>query len=215
MYLEIVYSPTSLFSLKSSEATNSASKSLFVPSPYSIKMALINGILTNGEELNFELIRDLKLLIGFNGDIIVNNSFLKLQKDNRDKNIAFQSTVGFREYLFLNGELHIAVELDRDSLEYINDLVKWFARINYFGKRGSFFQFQSYKSVDNLEEFYMKKFGDSIGTVQSLDDMPKKAKFEDISSYHKGSVKRESNFYTFPFKFGKANRSFSEYKLDV
>jgi hypothetical protein len=214
-YLEIEYSPTSLFSLKSSEATNSASKSLLVPSPYSIKMALINGILTGGDELNFELIRDLKLHIGFKGNIVVNNSFVKYQKENRDKSIAFQPTVGYREYLFLDGTLYIALELDRDSLEYINDLVKWFARINYFGKRGSFFQFQSYKSVDDLEEFYMKKFGDSIGTVQSLDDMPKKAKFEDISNYHKNKGKRESNFYTFPFKFGKANRSFSEYQLNI
>jgi hypothetical protein len=196
MYLEFIYSPTSLFSLKSSEATNSASKSLLIPSPYSIKMALLNA--THGEE--FETIRDLQIHIGFKGNIIANNSFLKLQKENRDKSIAFQSTVGFREYLFLDGKLHIAVE--NGNME----LVKWFAKINYFGKRGSFFQLTKFGKVEKLENFYMKPLEEGAGIVQSLDDMSKKAKFENVSNYHGGSAKREKKFYTLPFRFGKRER---------
>ena len=46
MWLEIIYKPTSLFSLKLSSSTNSAGKTLPCPSPYSVKMALLNAIIT-------------------------------------------------------------------------------------------------------------------------------------------------------------------------
>lgn len=42
----VKYLPTALFSLKDSNSTNSGAKSLFLPSPYSIKMALLNQIIT-------------------------------------------------------------------------------------------------------------------------------------------------------------------------
>ena len=47
MWLAVSYQPTSLFSLKLSSATNSAGKSLPVPSPYAVKMALLNAIITS------------------------------------------------------------------------------------------------------------------------------------------------------------------------
>ena len=43
-----VFQPTTLFSLKDSNSTNSGAKSLFLPSPYAIKMAILNQAITIG-----------------------------------------------------------------------------------------------------------------------------------------------------------------------
>jgi len=59
----VIYKPTALFSLKDSNATNSGAKSLFMPSPYSIKMAILNQAITldgvdfNGKKNQFFSIR--------------------------------------------------------------------------------------------------------------------------------------------------------------
>ena len=42
MWLEVEYIPTSLFSFKDINATNTAARSLLIPTPFAVKMALIS-----------------------------------------------------------------------------------------------------------------------------------------------------------------------------
>ncbi|MBK9150373.1 MAG: hypothetical protein IPM26_04965 [Saprospiraceae bacterium] len=159
----VKYLPTALFSLKDSNATNSGAKTLFLPSPYSIKMALLNQIIIaegietfNQREVEiikgkkkktekresevFELIRDANisyfLLRG--SRFCVNNAFVKILKPARE-NPGFDRTVSFREYIHITHPLEIIFEVsDLSQSEFLKNYLH---KINYFGKRGCFFSF--------------------------------------------------------------------------
>src|SRR6266498_2485319 len=139
MWLTAVYHQVSLFSLKPSDATSTGGRSLLVPTPFSIKMALLDVALRlYGEGSGstfFPLIRDLGIALSPPPQIIVNNSFVRIQKpfedkkgnqkkgrdtaieddisistDNKKKGL-FIPTVAFREYVQYNGPLAVAVEV--------------------------------------------------------------------------------------------------------
>ena len=60
-WLVLEYLPTSLFTLKISTATNKGGKTLFVPTPYSIKLSFINeAFRIGGEGLAREIFGDIK-----------------------------------------------------------------------------------------------------------------------------------------------------------
>ena len=48
MKFSVVYKPTALFSLRDSNSTNSGAKSLFLPSPYAVKMAFLSQAISLG-----------------------------------------------------------------------------------------------------------------------------------------------------------------------
>lgn len=228
MYLKIDYEPTSLFSLKKSEATNSAGKSLFSPSPYSIKMALLNAIITydslDSAKENFNLIRDLEISYRLPNNIVVNNCFIKIMKDN-DKAAPeekllnpFKTTVAFREYVYLGGIISFAVESNTNTEQQQNYefLQKWFMHINYFGKKGCFFQFVNSEIITDLDKsHYSSILIDSLrsGLVYQMDDMSDKNDFEDISSYSKKKPKRDKKLFVLPYKLVESNKNYSYYKV--
>ncbi|EYE89418.1 hypothetical protein Q428_02925 [Fervidicella metallireducens AeB] len=208
MWLEVVYRPTSLFSLRKSEATNPAAKTLISPSPYSVKMALINACITffslDLALEKFELIRDLEILFNLPQYFCINNSFVKIQKEPKVKENgkAFQPTVAFREYIYYNDTVKIAFKTNNESEEKFLKLL--LMRINYFGKRGSFFQYSCYNSyTDELPDGYCYLF-----TKESIDDNKKKilikmddfsheAKFENISNYSESKAMRDTKIFLF------------------
>lgn len=251
MWLKIKYSPTTLFSLKNSSATNSAGKSLLTPSPYSVKMALLNAIITydslDTAQANFSLIRDLEMRFSIPNSLIVNNCMIKIQKPKRHdiskkeksnlKEKGFSEdeikqlqrrrmeedpigdTVAFREYVYLNDNIEIAIDLNAERiilLEEIEFLKKWFIHINYFGKKGCFFQFISADVVEELEE---SKFctiisdGFKSGVFMKMDDVDKKADFESMNNYNsKKKAKRINTIYTFPISIKKTSKTYSFYE---
>jgi len=94
MSFSVKYKPTALFSLKDSNSTNSGAKALLLPSPYSIKMAVINQAIVSGGDLEyleakgsklFQFIRDAKISFFIPQETFfsVNNSFLKIAKPVR------------------------------------------------------------------------------------------------------------------------------------
>jgi len=247
MWLEIEYEPVSLFSLKRSSATNSASKSLPCPSPYSVKMALLNAIITFDSidiaKQNFELIRDLNIRFKLPDHWVVNNCMIKIHKPKRNEfsskekaelrnqgysnedirnmeNVKkytnpFQSTVAFREYVFLSNVLKIVVEIKQDN-HNIKLLKKWFMHINYFGKKGCFFQFKDAKICKSLPNGYSEIIGERFpaGIMYALDDVVKdnKTKFENMDNYDSTKAKRESKIVVFPYKMTKSNKTFSMFE---
>ena len=143
MRFSVKYLPTALFSLKDSNSTNSGAKALFLPSPYAIKMAILNQAISTGGELEkleqkkskeFMYIRDAEVSYRIieGSYFCVNNSFVKILKPDRN-NPGFAQTVAFREYLYLSHPLEIIFKVEKEEAK--NYLMKYLHRINYFGKR--------------------------------------------------------------------------------
>ncbi len=225
MWLEIIYKPTSLFSLKLSSSTNSAGKTLPCPSPYSVKMALLHAIITYDSletaQENFDLIRDLDLHFCLPETFVVNNCMIRILKDNDKVSKIlkainpFKSTVAFREYVYLSDEIHIAFDISNISDEEVAFLQKWFARINYFGKRSCFFQFSGFNKKETLPNNYVKVFDKSFspGIMFPMDDVDKKAEFKNMDNYDfKTKAKRTEKIYIFPYKQVEANKNYTFFK---
>ncbi len=220
MWLEIEYSPTSLFSLKSSSATSSAGKTLFSPSPYAAKMAMLNAVITYDSietaKDNFDLIKGLDIQFRLPEQFIVNNCMIKISKHNRagDENDPFMSTVAFREYIYFSGNIRIAINLSELAKEHIDFLKKWFMHINYFGKKGCFFQFIKFTEVTELNNEYSlilnDKFGNlAPGTIIEMDDFDEDSVFDNINAFSKAKGKRRSRFYILPILMEKASKDFT------
>lgn len=231
MWLKVKYSPTTLFSLKNSSATNSAGKSLLTPSPYSVKMALLNAIIIyDSLEIakdKFDLIKDLEMRFSVPEALTVNNCLIRILKDN-DKakkevkvDKPFKTTIAFREYVYLDDDIEIAINLNSERIIFpgeINFLKKWFMHINYFGKKGCFFQFKSFEEVEELDD---SKFcsvvsdGFKPGIFMQMDDVDKKADFESMNNYNhskKAKAKRIANVYSFPVSLKKMSKTYSFYE---
>lgn len=165
MWLIGVYHQVSLFSLKPSDVSSTGGRSLLVPTPFSIKMALLDcGLRLYGKESGedlFNMLRGLAIAVNPPIRIVVNNCFVRIQKpyepkqskeqrdllaeeegflDNKKKGQLIPS-IGFREYVAYNGPLGIALNTENTLVR--DRLALLLPQITSFGKRGSFFQIDS------------------------------------------------------------------------
>jgi hypothetical protein len=223
MWLEIVYRPTALFSLKQSKATSSGAKSLLTPSPFVVKMALLNVIITYDSlqlaKDKFNLVRNLDMRFSPPDKLVVNNCFLKIQKEKRieskiNEYDTFQSTVAFREYVYFNGNIKIAINLNNLENDQVKFLKKWFMHINYFGKKGCFFQFIKFIESKTIGEEYTNLLDDrfsnlSPGLITEMDDFGENATFDNVNTYSSAKTKRKRKFYVLPVKMERANKNFT------
>src|SRR5438045_3569104 len=78
------YLPVALFSLKSALATASGGKTVLVPTPYAVKMALLDAaIRSRGVDAGryiFPIIRDLRVALDPPARLVVLNSFGKVRR---------------------------------------------------------------------------------------------------------------------------------------
>lgn len=215
-----VFRPTSLFSLKDSSSTNSGAKSLLLPSPYAIKMALINQAITlDGVDFNeggkkneyFKFIRDVEITFFLEGHFCVNNCFVKILKPSRSKPGEVQETVSFREYVFIQKPIELIFNV-KDEQQAIF-LKKYLHKINYFGKRGCFFQFLEYKNQPSKPNVIAMNSGSLMeGMVQEYDDFFEKIPFEKVNNYGGAStVKRKKEIYLLPLRREKSSKSYTNY----
>lgn len=221
MKFSVIYKPTTLFSLKSSNATNSGAKSLFLPSPYAIKMAVLNQAITVGGELEnlikknsneFSYVRDAKIeyYIPDNSSFCVNNSFVKILKPARE-GFGYIQTVAFREYVHISNDIEIVFEVENNEAKLF--LQKYLHRINYFGKKGCFFQFVEYSdnpNQTNVREFTSDNF--IPGIIEEYDDFDIRTTFENVNNYSKKRTKRVKKILTLPLIKMASSKSFSHYK---
>jgi hypothetical protein len=201
MWLILTYNPTSLFSLRYSSATAAGAKSLVVPTPYTIKMALLVAAirwrgLDYARNEAFPKVRDIRpIRIRPAEYAVVNRCFLKYQKLREDKTakagreadylppIGYLSTVGFREYVYLRGYWDIGLPVDAaDDAVLLSSLA---VRVNYFGKRGSFVQFLGSEVAAELPAGFSSPLADSFSTgaqgiLQPLDDMAPSLTFDEV-----------------------------------
>ena len=218
------FQPTALFSLKDSAATNSGAKSLFLPTPYAIKMALLNAAITFGEELDllsekdsatFAFVRDAKITYRIPDDIsfCVNNTFIKILKPARDEP-GYQKTVSFREYVNITRAVDIIIKCsNKDAIAFWK---RYLHRISYFGKQGCFFQFlgycEDYVSA-NVVPFLLNNGEIKPGVLQAFDDFNEAATFDMVNSFSATKPKRQSIIYLIPVRVLKSSKSFTHYRL--
>jgi hypothetical protein len=214
------YLPTTLFSLKDSRSTNSGAKSLFLPSSYAIKMALLNQAITIGGDIEkletknskeFTYIRDTKITFHIcdGSNFCVNNSFVRILKPARDGR-GLQQTVAFREYVFLSHPVEIIFAVKDENAK--NYLKQYLHKINYFGKRGCFFQFLEY--LDKPNETNVKTFDikDGIrGILQEYDDFDVNSIFENVSNSSSSISRRKKEIFVLPISRVSSSKSFSHY----
>ncbi|BAZ12991.1 hypothetical protein NIES4071_48250 [Calothrix sp. NIES-4071] len=196
-WLTVIYQPVSLFSLKRYDATSMAVRSNLIPTPYAIKMALLKVLLESQgkhHENDFDLwikhqfiwIRDLHIYVMPPEQLVVNRNGYKLRyydqtADKADKSrttIPMQDGFVFREWIHLQGDLQICC----GKTTRLDELTQLFAQINYFGKRGCFFQFLPGATQETSEPMFTSDPSTSF-TIQPMDDLGKKTTFNRINPF--------------------------------
>lgn len=212
-----VYRPTALFSLKDSNATNAGAKALLLPSPYAIKMAIISRAISYGgvdfckNETLFNYIRDTRISYFISGGYCVNNYLVKIRKPSSTTT----STVRFREYVFQQKDLEIIFDVkDLNAKEFLQ---RFLYTINYFGKRGCFFQFVEYKEVPstpNVLQFDVNNLSQG-GILQEYDDFDPSVTFEIVNNYSPEQTKemRYRTILLLPLIQTGASKTYTSYKV--
>ncbi|GIV84805.1 MAG: hypothetical protein KatS3mg052_1812 [Candidatus Roseilinea sp.] len=218
------YQPTSLFSLKHSDATSTGGKSLLVPTPFAIRTALLDAaIRTAGVGIGpqaFEQIKSLRLAIRPPTYAAVTGALVKVLKPEREpeRGRAMQRTIAFREYVHLAGVLSLAFGGDEATLQAI---APWLMQISYFGKRGSFMQLLEKPTLQpELPPGFVSLSGNSTsfpvdGTLQLLDDYSPNLQFGQVDIYNDARLKQTDRprlRVVLPYRLRPSARPFTFYE---
>jgi len=181
MWLIAKYQPVGIFSLKVGVATSTGAKTLFLPTPFAIRTALLDAaIRTHGLKTaveTFEIVKTLNIAAFPPEKIVVTNLFTKVLKpkrsdskskkanqsendeldeqtenSNTEDEEAMQRTISFREYAYLAGDLDLAFDGTEANLRQIRELLY---QVTYFGKRGSFFQLLNLSEQNEISEGFV------------------------------------------------------------
>jgi len=228
MWVIAEYQATALFSLKPATATASGGKTLLVPTPFAIKMALVDiGCRLLGRERTIEMWDWLgTATVGLKPtpDVVVNNTFIKILRPPKKAkpNEPFQQTIAYREYAQLAGDFSIAIDVDEQ--EHADILRRWFAHINYIGKRGSFIQLQAIPQVQERLTSDWIIVGEALedgfaldSVLTQLDDTGEDATFDIVNIY---SGKRMTmgkhrilHHVALPYQRVRSSRGYTHYRL--
>jgi len=188
-WLVLEYAPVATFELRPSNTTKTGGKTLLCPTPYTIKMALLDRMiryygLDYGRDA-FPVIRDLGVWLRPPEAVAINRTFQKILRPPF-KNSAWTSTIAMREFCVQAGTLGIALSLPGDDL--LSALTEMATAINYFGQRGSFYQIESGYESDGPPAGYVDATGPTqtrlMGFLQRMDDMHPEATFDDVSAFN-------------------------------
>lgn len=224
-WLEAVYQPTTLFSLRPSWATSTGGKSLLLPSPYSLKLAILDVALrTSGQQAGqtaWPWIRDLQIGIRLPSQIVVINLFAKILKLRRKPAPPgsadmgpFQKTIGYREYVYHPEPIRLAFNIAQTHSARLNE---WLLQVNYLGKRGGLVQLLDRPQLvaDIAGYVLLTKSAEQFplhGLVQQLDDCDAKMKFEEADIYNSKKPKRVTRHIVIPYRLKQSSRSYSLYE---
>lgn len=233
------YAPTSLFSLRPALSTASGAQTLLVPTPFAIKMALVDvAISLFGVETGaawWTIIRDLEVALDLPEALVVNKTFIKIQRPTRVTKSNLEEveeakatgvyplgpTIAFREFVLFGGEIGLAVRPrvvdDRPALGQM------LAQINYLGKRGGFLQLQAPPEVvGDLDERWtvLTRPAQSFlinGTLQMLDDCGAGLSWEHVNVYTSKSIRLNSDervlrSVVLPYRLLRSSYRFSLYE---
>ncbi len=224
-WIQAVYQPTTLFSLRPSWATSSGGKSLLLPSPYALKMAVLDAAIRTSGEIKAEKawlwIRDMDIGIQLPSQLVVTNLFakiLRLRRNPAEPGSAdfgpFQKTIAYREYVYLPEPITLAFDVADAQTAQLSD---WLAQINYLGKRGGFMQLLAPPNplADRTDFTLLTASMSSFpvhGLVQQLDDCDPKMKFVEANIYESKKPKRVVRHIVLPYQLKRSSRAYSLYE---
>lgn len=214
MWVTARYVATSLFSLRPALSTASGAQSLLVPTPYAIKMALVDAAIRRfglGAGVNWwPTLRALDIALDVPEIVVVNKTFIKIQRKTdlpKQKGVDKEAfitgkldegkwplspTIAFREFVLFGGELGIALGGSDSTIDV--PLADLLTQVNYLGKRGGFFQLQSLpKTAEALDDRWTMLTRPAStfpinGTLQMLDDCGANLTWEHVDVYTSKSI---------------------------
>ncbi len=197
------YAPTSLFSLKTSMATSSVGKTLLVPTPYSIKMALVDAAFRSGRGGDASvLVEDLAkttVSIGVPEHAAVTHTIVKIRQEPKARKPLepYIAAVAYREFVYVHGEWRWAFDLATMPRRAADAIVSLLPVVNYIGKRGSFVQYLGVSRIDCLDTSFTQPFDlGNLGIPQRvhlavLDDFGPEANLDALNSYSATPMRRD------------------------
>lgn len=234
------YLPVAPFSLKPAAATSSGGKTLLAPTPYAIKMALLDAAIRTkgvgeGERL-LPFLRDLSVAIALPDDLLVIKGFSKIQRPLKDKNDEqkameaqarghwpMQPTIAYREYVYYRDAFQLAFSSPGEEALSV-ELSRLLTCINYFGKRGGFMQImEPPRQQEHLpENLFTELTAEGLqqfhpdGTLQVLDDCGKSLTFQRANIYSAERItmgkERILRHIVLPYTLKRSSRSYSWYR---
>lgn len=235
MWLIAEYKPVTLFSFRSGPATSSGAKTLFLPTPFAIRTALLDaGIRAKGVgqgPASFAWIKALSIAIRPPERVVVTNLFAKILKPTRKEEAekAMDRTIAFREYAYLDGTVSLALGAAEGHMEELRALL---AQVNYFGKRGCFFQLlRPPKRVEALPKGFVPMDGVYLqdaevrgqlaevfvpGIIQPMDDWGQELTYEKVNIYTDAEIApgkdRVRKGVILPYRLVRSSKGFSYYE---
>lgn len=232
MWLVAEYQPTTLFSLKPALSTSSGAKTLLLPTPFAIKMALLDVVckiegVAEGEAV-WPALRDLTVALRPASQVVVTNLFAKILKPRRSRPKPgeadagpLQKTIAYREYAHFGGSLGIALQIDGKT--DVGRLSRWLLGINYLGKRGGFMQLQAPPAqCETLPDGFLIIDGETPASfpvqsmMQQLDDCARSLTFDKANIYTRARITlgkdRVLRHTILPYKVAASSRSYTLYE---
>ncbi|MGB1288831.1 MAG: hypothetical protein ACPG7F_20025, partial [Aggregatilineales bacterium] len=233
MWMIAMYRATSLFSLKPATATASGGRTLLVPTPYAIKMALLDvmcrliGQAAAGAAWD-DWLGQVDIALRPAQAVVVNNTFIRILRPPKKAKPGqpFQRTIAYREYAQLAGDFGIALLLSDDAPDDVVALAqRAFVHVNYLGKRGGFVQLQAVpQQMPALPDDFLQ-IGDTLkdgfaldAVLTQLDDTGEKATFEVVNIYNRSKritsgKHRVLHHVALPYERVKSSRGYTHYRL--
>lgn len=231
------FRPVALFSLRPANATVSGGKTLITPTPFAIKMALLDAAIRLwGRDQGAEWwpqIRDLAVAVALPDQLLVVKTFQRILRPQGLRDRFGTGLVGpwganivYREYVQFDTSAAIQIAIqdmhtDAEALPWI-DL---FSQINYFGKRGGFFQFMGVYASEELDDAFTllnepSAGFDPRGLMQLLDDCGPEMTFAHADIFDPAHPRlninepngRILNVVVLPYAQASAGRNFTAYQ---
>lgn len=194
------YEATSLFSLKPAMATSSGGRTLLIPTPFAVKMAILDVIIrtegvSTGQAL-WPLLCELTIAVRPARLLVVNHTFTRILKPRRKpaeggsaRAGPLQKTIGYREYVYMDGPFALGLQISEEVIH--QRWQGWLAGIQSLGKRGSFVQL---RAIPTLHERLPQGFTILDGVlpatfsrdslIQEVDDSAPHTAFTRVNIYH-------------------------------
>lgn len=234
MWLIAEYQPVTLFSFRSGLATSSGAKTLFLPTPFAIRTALLDAAIRTfglaAGRLAFDWIKALSIAVRPPERVVVTNLFAKVLKPSRkeEANEPMARSIAFREYAQLDGPVALAFNVPEDRASELKALL---AQINYFGKRGSFFQLldipreslelpADYSLLDGMalssEGMSQLPAAIPLGMIQIVDDWGESLTFAKVNIYSDEKIvlgkDRVRKSVVLPYRLVRSSKGYSLYE---
>lgn len=232
MWVAAEYEATALFSLKPATATSSGGRTLPVPTPFAVKMALLDVacrvIGVSGARAVWPWLNECRVALRPAARLVVSNTFIKVLRPRRNPAEPgtpdagfFQRTISYREYAYLDGDFGLALEVADE--QQAAALGEWLSCLNYLGKRGGFIQLVDAPAVDESLDGRYVVVGETLtgfemdSLLLQLDDTGPSLTFEKADIYSGKGIRlgsdRVLHHVALPYRLAQSSRGYSYYQL--